>query len=135
MSRGEASTGGVTRMPSSLGELLSSRGREDPPVSRDINTRIGALKARLTRASAASDGTTALGRNQSNTPESTAGVRLSSPHGTSPHLAEPFHARAPVGGVEPAYTASEIPRSSLSDAQYSEELYSARYNDQAAVDI
>lgn len=119
-------------MPSSLEELLSSRGREEPPVSRDINTRIGALKARLTRASAASDGTTALGRNQSAMPGSTADVRLSSPHGTSPHLAEPFHSRASVGGVEPAYTASEIPRSSLSDAQYSEELYSARYNDRAA---
>ncbi|ESU39467.1 Hypothetical protein DHA2_151657 [Giardia duodenalis] len=114
MSGADVSTGG-TRMPSSLEDLLGSHSKDEPSTSRDISTRIGALKARLTRATAASGGTTA--------PD----VRLS-----SPHLTEPSYRRASVGGGEPGRLASEIPRSSLSDVHYSEELYSARYNEQAA---
>ncbi|EFO61010.1 Hypothetical protein GLP15_3151 [Giardia lamblia P15] len=114
MSGADASTGG-TRMPSSLEDLLSSHGKDEPSTSRDISTRIGALKARLARATAASGGST-----------------VTDAHLSSPHLPEPFHRRASVGGAEAGHLASEIPRSSLSDAHYSEELYSARYNDHAA---
>lgn len=79
-------------MPSSLEDLLGSHSKDEPSTSRDISTRIGALKARLTRATAASGGTTA--------PD----VRLS-----SPHLTEPSYRRASVGGGELGRLASEIP--------------------------
>lgn len=133
MSGANVNTGGSSaRMSSSLETLLHSQGKDNPSINRDISTRIDALKARLARASVSSDSTTVPNKNQPVVLTDTANIHPSSHQTASPYRTELFHSRTSVGGIEPTYTGSEIPRSSVSDAQCSEELYGTRYNDRAA---